>query len=570
MVNESRVLNQLFAAQSMLSVFPDIRKLGEFIVQAVRSVPGVLATCLVIRGQSEGIGAPFESAEALLSGLNAVPEDQKFSPMLFPFEPQVEVFSLKTNQRQFGYVLVQFDDDEVLDIFRPALRNFFNMVAVRLENIWQNERMRLYQEHLEELVAARTLALDAEIARRKQAQEELQRSEQLYHDLVETAQDLIWQCDTEGRFIFLNHAWEHVLGYKLDEMLARKFTDFLHPQKANKDFAEHTRLLTGSSISKYETIYLAKNGQAVTLIFNAKYCMNEQGQTIGTRGSAYDITAYKRAEEQLKEAQTLLEHRVAERTADLLAANLQLEKASRLKNEFLASMGHELRTPLTGILGLSEVLQLQSYGEVSAKQLTALKHIQSSGQQLLDIINNILEYASLESGKLLPNLMSCALADVCKSSLLAVGALAAQKHQQTSLVISTAAVFVRADLYYMKKMLSCLLCNAIKFTPEGGSLGIEVTSLEPEHLVRITVWDTGIGINSEDIPRLFQPFIQLDARLAREYNGIGLGLALVKKMVDLQGGNISVESIFGSGSRFTISLPGGPVGEMADGGSHPR
>lgn len=554
-MNEMRILNQLFAAQSMLSVFLDARKMGEFVAEALHSIPGVTACCLVIRDQAELIGKPLPFAKIILPRLAHLSSEQDYFSIPLPFELHVETFALQTAQRQFGYVFIKLISEEQFTPFRPAVRNFFNVVAVHLENTWQTELLRKYQEHLERLVEERTVELNEEIDQRKKTQEELLRSEQHYHDLVETAQDLIWQCDAQGRYIFLNHAWEAVLGYRLEEILGRKFTDFQTREQAEKDIVEYRRLMTGSSVSQYETSYLTKEGQEVYLIFNAKFYKDDDGKILGTRGSAYDISARKKAEAGLIEARAVLAQRVSERTADLQAANLALEKSNRLKDEFLASMSHELRTPLTGILGLSEALQLQTFGILSEKQLAAVQNIENSGRLLLEIINNILDFSMLEAGKLQLQLVPCVLADFCQNGMQMVEKQAQQKHLRASFSIEPASIIVRADVRRLKQILLHLLRNAVKFTMDGGSFGIQIFGRQPEHQVQICVWDTGIGIKPEDLPRLFQPFIQLDARLARQYNGIGLGLALVERLANLHGGSLSVESTFGVGSRFIINLP---------------
>ncbi|MCX6081825.1 MAG: PAS domain-containing protein [Chloroflexi bacterium] len=268
-----------------------------------------------------------------------------------------------------------------------------------------------------------------------------------------------------------------------------------------------------------------------------------------------ELAARKQVEAELLQAQSRLELRVAERTAELKNANFQLEKAARLKDEFLSSMSHELRTPLTGILGLSEVLQLQTYGPLSDKQMTAMNHIASSGRHLLEMINDILDFSRIEARQLILRLAACQVTQVCQSGLRAISDQAQKKNITTKFAIDRPGLVIQADPGRLKQMLTNLLSNAIKFTPAGGSIGIEVTSSQVEQVTRITVWDTGIGIRSEDRPRLFQTFVQLDASLARQYNGTGLGLVLVKRLAELHGGSVSVESSFGVGSRFTISLP---------------
>jgi len=294
-----------------------------------------------------------------------------------------------------------------------------------------------------------------------------------------------------------------------------------------------------------ERLLVTLANQAAISIENAQLFMMAQ----------VELAARKQAEAQLMQAQTRLEQRVAERTAELKAANLALEKAARTKDEFLASMSHELRTPLTGILGLSEVLQLQTYGDLSEKQLTAMKHISASGRHLLDMINDILDLTRIEASQLVLRSGPCLVSQVCQSSLKAIANQAQQKNLHTHFTIEPVSITIQADGQRLKQMLANLLNNAIKFTPPGGAIGIDVAGSPEENLVRITVWDTGIGIRAEDMPRLFQTFVQLDASLSRQYNGTGLGLALVKRLAELQGGSVSVESVFGVGSRFTVSLP---------------
>jgi signal transduction histidine kinase len=263
--------------------------------------------------------------------------------------------------------------------------------------------------------------------------------------------------------------------------------------------------------------------------------------------------------QRLQEAHDLLEQRVAERTVELQTANLGLERAGRMKDEFLASMSHELRTPLNSILGLSEALQLPQVDPLTEQQSTALAHIHNSGQRLLKLLNDILDFSKLGAGKFDLKLMPCSLAEICQASLQMNSARAAAQHLQSSFSMDPQLITLNADARILKQILANLLSNAIKFTPDGGSFGIDVLGSPETGEVRITVWDTGIGIQEADLSRLFQPFVQLDASLARQYNGAGLGLALVRKLTELHSGSISVQSTPGQGSRFTVSLPWRPA-----------
>ncbi len=278
-----------------------------------------------------------------------------------------------------------------------------------------------------------------------------------------------------------------------------------------------------------------------------------------------EIIERQRTEAALEAARASLAQRVEERTRELQAANEDLARASRLKNEFFACMSHELRTPLHAILGLSETMQEQTLGSINEKQQEALGNIAESGRHLLTLINDILDLSKIEAGKLELQMAPVMIEVVCQASLRFVNQMAQRKRLKVLTNLDSAVTTIQADERQLKQILINLLSNAVKFTPEGGSIGLEVTgTVEPRQagdtkgFIHFTVWDNGIGIAPENLERLFQPFVQLDPAkrdLTRQYPGTGLGLALVRRLVNLHGGSISVESEIGKGSRFTISLP---------------
>ena len=263
----------------------------------------------------------------------------------------------------------------------------------------------------------------------------------------------------------------------------------------------------------------------------------------------------KRTETRLKVERAELTRKVEERTADLSAANAELARAARLKDEFLANMSHELRTPMSAVIGLAEALQMGIYGDLNEKQIKAIKTVEESGHHLLSLINDILDVAKLEAGKLELDIFLVSIESVCQSSLRLVEQMAHEKEISISSRYDEKAQLVRADERSLKQILVNLLSNAIKFTPKGGKVSLEVTADLEERIAHFTVKDTGIGIAEADMPNLFKPFVQADSSLARQYGGTGLGLALVSRLTELHGGGISVDSVVGKGSRFTISLP---------------
>ncbi|WP_017303987.1 PAS domain S-box protein [Spirulina subsalsa] len=243
----------------------------------------------------------------------------------------------------------------------------------------------------------------------------------------------------------------------------------------------------------------------------------------------------------------------------LTQRNEELIRATRLKDEFLANMSHELRTPLNAILGMTEGLQDGVFGSVNEGQRKALSTIERSGSHLLALINDILDLAKIESGQVELECAPTAIASLCQSSITFVKQQALKKHLHLSVNLPVNLPDIVLDERRIRQVLINLLNNAVKFTPEGGRVTLEVTLPTPEqnslpHL-RFSVIDTGIGITPENLKKLFQPFIQIDSALNRQYQGTGLGLAVTKRIVELHGGQVGVSSEEGKGSCFMIDLP---------------
>ena len=252
---------------------------------------------------------------------------------------------------------------------------------------------------------------------------------------------------------------------------------------------------------------------------------------------------------------TNLEQSVAIRTAELSLANAELSRVMRSKDDFLSAMSHELRTPLNAILGLSESLAEGVYGDMNTKQVKSINTIAESGHHLLALINDLLDIAKIGARKMELELTKVNVEDVCQASLRFVMEQAQKQKINLKLVMDNQSVMLTADERRLKQILVNLLSNAVKFTPDGGSVTLETKcDLESESLM-FSVRDTGIGIATEDLKRLFSPFTQLDSKLSRQYAGTGLGLTLVMKLVELHGGSVAVESEIGKGSCFTIRIP---------------
>ncbi|MEM7531233.1 MAG: response regulator [Chloroflexota bacterium] len=250
-----------------------------------------------------------------------------------------------------------------------------------------------------------------------------------------------------------------------------------------------------------------------------------------------------------------LESRVAQRTQELQKANKELEQAARTKDEFLANMSHELRTPLNAILGLSEALMGQKRGPLNERQLKLLGVISDSGKSLLTLVNDIIDLAKIGADRLEFQSTLVSVGGVCRACVNTIQELADEKQIQLHLNVTSTPQYIEADQQRLKQMLVNLLDNAVKFTDVGGEVGLDVQSDTLEELIYFRVWDTGVGISTENQEQLFQPFTLLDSSLSRSFSGSGLGLALVAQLTKLHKGSITIDSKPGVGSTFTITMP---------------
>ncbi len=258
------------------------------------------------------------------------------------------------------------------------------------------------------------------------------------------------------------------------------------------------------------------------------------------------------ATRQLQELKELSKQ-LNERSRKIENQNRELAKANRLKSEFLASMSHELRTPLNAIIGFSEVLKDGLLGELSAEQLDYATEIFQSGRHLLSLINDILDLSKIEAGKTELDIESVELGPLLNNALTIIKERAAKGGVRVTRSIAPELTSIEADGRKLRQIVYNLLSNAVKFTPSGGSVSVEVTAHGVD--VEIAVIDSGIGIAVEEQPRLFRAFEQLDSGIDRKYEGTGLGLVMVKGLVELHGGTLGVVSTPGVGSRFWVRLP---------------
>jgi signal transduction histidine kinase len=290
-------------------------------------------------------------------------------------------------------------------------------------------------------------------------------------------------------------------------------------------------------------------------------------------GLIRDITERKEAETALRKSHESLEHKVAERTGELRAALIRAEAADQLKSAFLANMSHELRTPLNSIIGFTGIILQGMAGPLNAEQTKQLGIVQTSGRHLLELINDVLDLSKIEAGQLEIGAEAFRLRESLERVTALVKPLADEKGLVMSTVAPPGACEMVSDQRRVEQIMLNLLNNAIKFTERGGvTLTAEMDAkigTPPIAAVRLRVADTGIGIKTEDMATLFQPFRQIDTGLARQHEGTGLGLAICRRLATLLGGEIVARSEWQKGSEFSVMLPMGRAASTPNEIHHP-
>jgi signal transduction histidine kinase len=300
----------------------------------------------------------------------------------------------------------------------------------------------------------------------------------------------------------------------------------------------------------YELTYIRKDGSRFPAVVSVTALRDEEEAIIGYLLIGTDNTA----RQQVETERSRLDQLLIEKNVELESARALAEKTNLAKSDFLANMSHELRTPLNSVIGFSEVLLDQLFGEINDKQRDYISNILSSGRHLLSLINDILDLSKVEAGKMSLDLNEFSLREALGASLMMLKEKAFKGGIALHLELTPPAdVSIIADQRKLKQILFNLLDNAVKFTPTGGS--IEVSAVRVGNFIEITVTDTGLGIKKKDIPKLFQSFTQLESVYTKKFEGTGLGLALTRRLVELHGGRILVKSEFGTGSKFIFTLP---------------
>jgi PAS domain S-box-containing protein len=396
----------------------------------------------------------------------------------------------------------------------------------------------------------RLIGVGVDIAERKRAEQALARSEERYRTTLESMLEGCQILGFDWTYLYLNGAAAQHNRRPNHELLGRRMPDVWPGIEDAPVFAMLRQCLDARIAVHGETEFAFADGE------RAWFDIRAQPVPEGIFVLSIDISERKAAEATLRGINEHLEHMVAERTSELDAARIRAEAADRLKSAFLATMSHELRTPLNSIIGFTGIVLQGLAGPLSGEQHKQLGMVQGSARHLLELINDVLDISKIEAGQLAVHPAGFDLTAAIEGAVATVRPLADRKGLAVEVAAPAGLPPMVSDRRRVAQILINLLNNAIKFTDRGRvTLDAEAVVEGGRPVVRIRVADTGIGMKREDLQSLFQPFRQIDTGLQRQHEGTGLGLAISRRLAELLGGGITVDSTWGRGSVFTVTLP---------------
>ena len=354
--------------------------------------------------------------------------------------------------------------------------------------------------------------------------------------LIDTANAPIFGVDTNGNVNEWNQKVQQITGFTKDEVMGHNLVE----TRITEEFKESVQevlneALKGNETSNYEVPLFTKGGERVVVLLNATTRRNPQGQIVGVVGVGQDITELDQSRSEKEET------------------NLRLEEANQHKSKFISSMSHELRTPLNGILGFTDLLKSEHFGKVNSTQREFIDQVENSGKHLLELISGLLDVAKIDSGSMLLDIAKCTPKELFNSIVGLMQPQLAEKNINFKQLIDPTLETIVCDSRKVKQIMINLISNAIKYTPVNGT--VEITLVNENNHNKFFVSDNGIGISKKDQEIIFDEFAQANRSRDEALGGTGIGLALSRRLVELHGGEIGVDSIENKGSKFWFTIP---------------
>lgn len=420
---------------------------------------------------------------------------------------------------------------------KPAYRSLTRLRT--FDGSFRSIELAISMLRQDEAKAMRVVGTITDVEERRRTERALSEAERKFRTIVENAATGIYQLTPEGRYISANPALASILGYASSDEFIRNITN-AHEQ-IYKDYRDHVEFLRDLDLSdaskNFETRAICKDGSVIWINENSRVVKDDSGNILYYEGSIEDITQRKDAEIQLREAK------------------IESDLANRAKSEFLANMSHELRTPLNAIIGFSEIIKNEVFGKIGQRQYWEYANdIHTSGRHLLKIINDVLDVARIDAGE---RQLNEGVVDLYKVTLSCLELVAAKVESGDLTIINNLDETVPkiiGEETAIKQMLTNILSNAAKFTPAGGRVTIS-SQVDHDGVLRLSVTDTGVGLNEHEIEKALARIGQVDGSFSRATSGAGLGLTLVNSLMNLHGGSFELFSQKGLGTTATLVFP---------------
>jgi PAS domain S-box-containing protein len=369
-----------------------------------------------------------------------------------------------------------------------------------------------------------------------QSRSEMENISKELTQLIDTANAPIFGIDTNGNVNEWNQKVEQITGFNKDEVMGHNLVETRITEEFKKPVQEVlNKALKGNETSNYEVPLFTKSGERVMVLLNATTRRNPQGKIVGVVGVGQDITELDQSRSEKEET------------------NLRLKEANQHKSKFISSMSHELRTPLNGILGFTELLKGEHFGKLNDPQREFVDQVENSGKHLLELISGLLDVAKIDSGSMMVDLKVCKPYELFLSVVGLIQPQLVEKKIILNQLIDPTAEVIVCDIRKVKQIMVNLISNAIKYTPDNGT--IEITLTRDKKYTKIIVSDNGIGISKKDQDIIFNEFAQANRIRDEALGGTGIGLALSRRLVELHGGEIGVTSEENKGSKFWFTIP---------------